>query len=57
MLSNLIAWQKLNSHADKTGYLIYNGDLEQKIGNNKIVNWKTFCKFFPLGHNGKTVNN
>lgn len=46
MLSGLITWQKLNSHAGKTGYLIYNGELEQKIGNNKIVNWKTFCKFF-----------
>lgn len=51
MLSGLITWQKLNSHAGKTGYLIYNGELEQKIGNNKIVNWKTFCKFFSRRQN------
>ena len=43
MLVNLSVWQKINSHADKTGYLIYNGDLEQKIGSNKIINWKSFA--------------
>lgn len=42
MLSGLKQWQKLNAHAGETGYLIYNGELEQKIGNNKIVNWKSF---------------
>lgn len=42
MLTSLKAWQKLNTHADQTGYLIYNGELEQKIGNNKILNWKSF---------------
>ena len=42
MLSGLVAWQKLNSQADKTGFLVYNGDLGQRIGNNKIVNWKSF---------------
>jgi len=55
MLSGLVAWQKLNSHASETGYLIYNGELEQKIGNNKVINWKTFCKFFPLDRHGKAV--
>lgn len=43
MLINLNSWQKINSHADKTGYLIYNGEIEQKIGNNKILNWKSFA--------------
>ncbi|EKD68230.1 MAG: hypothetical protein ACD_48C00016G0006 [uncultured bacterium] len=42
MLSGLVTWQKLNAHADKTGYLVYNGELEQKMGTNKIVNWKSF---------------
>lgn len=42
MLSGLVAWQKLNAHASQTGYLVYNGELEQKIGNNKIINWKSF---------------
>lgn len=42
MLANLNSWQKINSHADKTGYLIYNGEIEQKVGNNKVVNWKSF---------------
>jgi len=40
MLNNLNTWQKMNPRADKTGYLIYNGNLEQKIGNSKITNWK-----------------
>lgn len=43
MLANLNAWQKINPRADKSGYLIYNGEIEQKIGNNKIVNWKSFA--------------
>jgi predicted AAA+ superfamily ATPase len=43
MLASLNAWQKINPHADKTGYLIYNGGLEQKAGNNKIINWKSFA--------------
>lgn len=43
MLANLSAWQKINPRADKSGYLIYNGEIEQKIGNNKIVNWKSFA--------------
>lgn len=42
MLSGLKQWQKLNAHAGETGYLVYNGELEQKIGNNKVVNWKSF---------------
>ncbi len=44
MLAGLVAWQKLNVHADPTGSLIYNGDLEQKIGKNNIVNWKSFVR-------------
>jgi predicted AAA+ superfamily ATPase len=43
MMSGLVAWQKLNPHANKTGYLVFNGDLEQKIGSNLILNWKSFC--------------
>lgn len=41
MLVNLKAWQKINPYADSTGYLVYNGRLEQRIGNTKIANWKS----------------
>jgi predicted AAA+ superfamily ATPase len=44
MLNNLKSWQKINPHADKMGYLIYNGNLEQKVDNNKIINWKNGIK-------------
>lgn len=47
MLVNLNSWQKINSHADKTSYLIYNGEIEQKVGNNKIQNWKSFTGHAP----------
>lgn len=42
MASPLVAWKKCNPHASATGYVVYTGETEQKIGNNRLIHWKGF---------------
>lgn len=42
MLAGLNFWQGLGSKSLQDSYLVYTGDIQQKVDNTQILNWKTF---------------